>query len=60
MLYVREINVFRDYDRDEIVTAIYFSDYPYVVLTDETRRRIFNNYDEAVKALKEFNSIVKK
>lgn len=60
MLYVREINVFRDYDRDEIVVAICFSNYPYVVLTDETRRRIFNNYDEAVKALNEFNSIVEK
>lgn len=56
LLFVKEIQVFKDYDRDEIVTAIIFADHPYVVLTDETRKRFFDNYDEAVKALKEFDN----
>ena len=56
LLLVKEIQAFKDYDRDEIVTAIVFADNPYVVLTDETRKRFFDNYDEAVKALKEFDN----
>lgn len=56
LLYVKEIHVFKDYDNDEILTAIVFSDHPYVVLTDETRQRIFSNYDDAIKASMEFNN----
>ena len=56
LLFVREIQIYKDYERDEVVTAICFADYPYIVLTDETRGRIFNNLDEAKKALKEFDN----
>lgn len=55
LLFVREIQVFKDYDADKILTAIVFSGHPYVILTDETRRRMFGTYDDALEALREFN-----
>ena len=56
LLFVREIQAYKDYERDEVVTAVSFANYPHIILTDETRGRIFNNLDEAKKALKEFDN----
>lgn len=54
-LYVRELQVFGDYKSGSPITAVLFANYPYIVLTDETRKRFFGNKDDAVKAFKKFD-----